>query len=183
MPEPFECPICYFTIKSAVECAACYQAFCAHCAAAVGSCPLCRATPFTHPPSLALRRIIASTPTACPDGCDVRLTIGDLEAHAALCPEVAGGCPHVGCAMVLVRRDLPDHIAECPWAPVACPHDCSIPGLTRQSLAAHLASVCLNVRVACIYGCGEEVPRHQSQAHRKGCPMLRWLVRAAAASL
>ena len=53
---------------------------------------------------------------------------------------------------------------------IPCPQDCDIKDLTRHTEASHIRDHCPETLVACLHGCGEQIPRKELDRHAAICP-------------
>lgn len=108
-----ECPVCFEVPKSG-PIFSCVNGHlvCKDCRR--DTCPTCR-VPLGRSTSLLALTVIQQIPHPCqfePQGCDARLALSNLEAHAAICPHRLVTCPNATCSLQVPLATLAEHTLE-----------------------------------------------------------------------
>ena len=134
-------------------------------------CAFC-ATPEDNPtPNEPVRDTISKLEVMCPlmRGCGWCGPLSEASAHLDECLFLHLACP-MKCEAVIPRGELETHTyGECSQRKVQCEY-CKQFGLAK-GLENHYQS-CKDFPVICPHGCGESIPRRQSESHRNtNCPL------------
>uniref|UniRef100_A0A3Q0SHX3 TNF receptor-associated factor n=1 Tax=Amphilophus citrinellus TaxID=61819 RepID=A0A3Q0SHX3_AMPCI len=180
LKEEFVCPICRGVVLNPQQ-NSCGHIYCFHCLQGLLEssspsspvCPVDRAviTPAEVFQDNCCKREISSLEVYCTNApaCTAVLTLNHLQEHLKSCQYEQLQCTNASCISILQRRYLQEHLTNtCPYRREPCPHCRKL--LQLSLMQDHVQSLCPDVKVDCLEGCSQKVPRHKLIDHRELCP-------------
>ena len=155
----FNCPICDGIPRDAVQ------------TGSETKCLSCATSEDNTTPNETLRDTISKLEVMCPllRGCEWSGKLADIWTHLDECLFLHLECP-MKCDVVIARGSLESHTySSCSQRKVQCEY-CKQYGLAK-GLPNHFKT-CKEFAVICPHGCGESIPRKQSELHKNtNCPL------------